>query len=208
MQVKRRKSNYIIFLFGVISLLIACGYLLYKYVSYKEEVIYEINLINDYIEQEETQEEVQNEPIKEEKKENKINYNMIIEIPKISLKKGLCRVNESCNKVSRNIEVIKESDMPDIKNGNLILASHNGNSSVSFFNKLSKLNTNDKIYIYYKNIKYEYKLDSYYEIEKTGNAVIHRDGTKTTLILITCKLHTTKQRVYIAYLNKTSKYKE
>lgn len=206
MQVKRRKSNYIILSFGVISLLIACGYLLYKYVSYKEEVIYEINLINDYIEQEEVQEGVQKQPVKGERQENKINYNMIIEIPKISLKKGLCKVNESCNKVSRNIQVIKESDMPDIKNGNLILAAHNGNSSVSFFNTLNKLKLNDTIYIYYKNVKYEYKLASSYEIKKSGNAIIHRDGSKTTLLLITCKRHTDKQIVYIAYLKNASKY--
>ena len=57
MQVKRRKSNIIILVFGIILLLISCGYLLYKYVSFKEEVIYEIELINDYIEKEETIEE-------------------------------------------------------------------------------------------------------------------------------------------------------
>lgn len=208
MQVKRRKSSIVILSIGVILLLISCGYLLYKYVSYQELTTYEISLINDYIEQEEKQEEVKEEPkVEETKQKEQINYNMIIEIPKIKLKKGLCKVGESCNKVSRNIQVIKESDMPDVKNGNLILASHDGNSSVSFFNKLNKLNTNDIIYIYYKNIKYEYKLDSLYEIEKTGKAIIHRDGTKTTLLLITCKRHSKdKQLVYVAYLNKTTKY--
>ncbi|MBQ7789702.1 MAG: sortase [Bacilli bacterium] len=206
MRVKRRKSNIIIIVFGIILLLISCGYLLYKYVSFKEKVTYEIELINDYIEKKEIIEEPIIEEIKEEKPKKEKQYNMIIEIPKISLKKGLCKVNESCNKVSRNIQVIKESDMPDIKNGNLILAAHNGNSSVSFFNTLNKLKLNDTIYIYYKNVKYEYKLASSYEIKKSGNAIIHRDGSKTTLLLITCKRHTDKQIVYIAYLNNASKY--
>lgn len=206
MRVKRRKSNIIILVFGIILLLISCGYLLYKYVSFKEKVTYEIELINDYIEKKEIIEEPIIEEVKEEKPKKEKQYNMIIEIPKISLKKGLCKVNESCNKVSRNIQVIKESDMPDIKNGNLILAAHNGNSSVSFFNTLNKLKLNDTIYIYYKNVKYEYKLASSYEIKKSGNAIIHRDGSKTTLLLITCKRHTDKQIVYIAYLNNASKY--
>lgn len=205
MQVIKRKSKYIIIAIGVILLLIASGYLLYKYVSYKEEITYEINLINDYIDKEEPKEELKNEPVEEEKE--KTNYNMVIEIPKIKLKKGLCKINESCNKVSKNIQVIKESDMPNIENGNLILASHNGNSSVSFFNKLNKLKVNDTIYIYYKNIKYEYKLSNSYEIKKNGNAIIHRDGTKTTLILITCKKNSKdKQIVYVAYLNRTAEY--
>ncbi len=206
MQVIKRKSNYVILAIGVILLLIACGYLLYKYVSYKEEITYEINLINDYIEQEEVQEKVKENPVKKEKTKKEVNYNMVIEIPKINLKKGLCKISESCNKVSRNIQVIKESDMPNVKNGNLILASHNGNSKVSFFNKLNKLSKNDTIYIYYKNIKYEYKLHNQYEINRTGKAVIHRDGTKTTLLLITCKLYTKKQKVYVAYLVNKTKY--
>lgn len=207
MQKTKRISRYFIIGISILLLLISCGYLLYKYVSYKEEVTYEINLINDYIEQEEPKEEVKNEPIQEQKSKEEINYNMVIEIPKISLKKGLCKINESCNKVSKNIQVIKESDMPNVKNGNLILASHNGNSSVSFFNKLNKLSKNDTIYIYYKNIKYEYKLHNQYEINKTGKAVIHRDGDKSTLLLITCKRYSkTKQIVYVAYLVNQTKY--
>ena len=47
---------------------------------------YEISLINDYIEQEEKQEEVKEEPKTEETKpKEQVNYNMIIEIPKIKL---------------------------------------------------------------------------------------------------------------------------
>ena len=118
MQVKRRKSSIVILSIGVILLLISCGYLLYKYVSYQELTTYEINLINDYIEQEEKQEEIKEEPkVEEIKPKEQINYNMIIEIPKIKLKKGLCKVGESCNKVSRNIQVIKESDKKKLPQG-------------------------------------------------------------------------------------------
>ena len=35
--------------------------------------------------------------------------------------------------ISKNIQILKESDMPNVTNGNLLLAGHNGNSKVSFF---------------------------------------------------------------------------
>lgn len=207
---KQKERSKLLIIVGIILLNFVGGYYLYKYISYKEEVNYEINLINDYIENTKTGEEIIPEEIKEvkeEKKEDNKNYFMVIEIPKISLKKGLCKIGESCNKVSKNIEILKESDMPDIERGNLILASHNGNSNVSFFDKLNCLKVNDTIYIFYKNIKYEYKLNTQYEIDKVGTAVIHRDGDKNTLILITCKKHSrTKQIVYVAYLVRSEKY--
>ena len=214
---KQKRRNNIVILLGIILLSIVGGYYLYKYISYKEEVNYEIELINDYIDNNDIQEEViieesdnKVEEVKiektEKKKDNK-NYFMVIEIPKISLKKGLCKIGEPCNRVSKNIEIMQESDMPDKVNGNLILASHNGNTSVSFFNKLNRLKVNDTIYIFYNKIKYEYKLKKQYEINKNGTAIIHRDGDKTTLILITCKRHSkTKQIVYVAYLVKSEKY--
>lgn len=207
---KQKERSKFLIIVGIILITFVGGYYLYKYISYKEEVNYEINLINDYIENTDTKEEIIPEEIvevKEEKKEDNKNYFMVIEIPKISLKKGLCKIGESCNKVSKNIEILKESDMPDIDRGNLILASHNGNSNVSFFDKLNRLKVNDTIYIFYKNIKYEYKLNNQYEIDKVGTAVIHRDGDKNTLILITCKKHSrTKQIVYVAYLVRSEKY--
>ena len=203
----KKRNSYIILSVGVILINFICGYLLYNYISEKEQTTYEINLINDYIESvESTNEEIIKQEETSGKKDNK-NYFMVVEIPKIDLKKGLCRINESCNKVSKNIEILKESNMPNIDKGNLILASHNGNSNVSFFDKLNRLKVNDTIYIYFEGIKYEYKLANSYEIDKNGSAVIHREGSKNTLILITCKKWSkTKQIVYIAYLSKTQRY--
>ena len=130
-----------------------------------------------------------------------------IEIPSIKLEKGLCSIGQTCNRVSRNIEVLKESDMPNITNGNLFLAGHNGNSSVSYFNKLDRMNIGDSIYIYYDGYKYEYKLDNYYEINKTGEANIKRDKNRTTLVLVTCKKNSKdKQMIYVAYLENKNAY--
>ena len=53
----------------------------------------------------------------------------------------------------------------------------------------------------------EDKLSNYYDIKKTGKAIIHRYNDKTTLVLITCKKNTDdKQVVYIAYLDNKTEY--
>ena len=76
--------------------------------------------------------------------------------------------------------------MPDVKNGNLILAAHRGNSSVSFFDKLYKLEIGDEANITYNNKVYKYKLVNTYLEEKDGSIAIYRDENKNTLTLITC----------------------
>ena len=128
-------------------------------------------------------------------------YVAVIEIPKINLKKGLYSKDSKKNNVN-NIEILKESDMPDIKNGNFILAGHSGTSRISYFKNLHKLETKDKVYIYYNGLKLEYRLVKRYEIEKTGIANISRNGKKTTLTLITCKDNSNKQLVFIFELEK------
>ena len=108
-----------------------------------------------------------------------VQYSMVIEIPKMNLKKGLYDINSKYNNVDYNIQIIKESDMPNKENGNLILAGHNGNSNISYFDNL-------------------YKIFDNYEIEKNGKVSIHGYSKKTTITLISCKKNTkNKQIVYI-----------
>ena len=128
-------------------------------------------------------------------------YIAILEIPKINLKRGLLDINSEYNDVSYNVAIMETSLMPDIKNSNLILAAHNGNSPVSFFKDLESIGEKDMIYIYYNGYKYIYQIDNYYVVDKTGKVNIHRDKTKNTITLITCKNNTEdKQIVYIGYL--------
>lgn len=125
--------------------------------------------------------------------------NPIIEIPKISLKQEFYPNDLEKNNVDQNIEVIETSEMPDKKQGNLILAAHSGSSSVGYFKHLDQLTLNDVVYIYYKNNKYKYVISDIYDVEKTGYVAIKRDQTKQTLTLITCKKNTNQQTVYIGY---------
>ena len=96
---------------------------------------------------------------------------------------------------------------PDNPNSNLILASHNGTSNVSFFKDLEKIDIGSKVYIYYQGYKYIYEISNYYTVKKTGKVNVIRDITKTTITLITCKNNTDdEQIVYIGYLINKETY--
>ncbi len=134
-------------------------------------------------------------------------YMAILEIPSISLKRGLVDKNNKNNTVSKNIQILETSDMPDVENGVLYLASHSGSSYVSFFKNLYKLSVNEKVYIYYQGYKYEYIIDNIYDTLKDGNIEIYRDHKKTAIALITCKKNAKDtQIVYIGYLVSKEQY--
>lgn len=133
-------------------------------------------------------------------KKTTVSYNYIgyLEVPKVKIKRGFVDLNSKYNSVKYNVMLIKGSEMPDVQNGNLILAAHNGNSSVSFFNDLYKLSRKDKAYITYKGKKYTYELVTSYEEKKDGKLTIKRNAKVNTLTLITCtKGSNTKQTVFI-----------
>ncbi|MDO4962793.1 MAG: sortase [bacterium] len=151
-------------------------------------------------------EEIAEEKIDELKQDNspKYDYVAVIKIPKINLEKGLAEKGSYYNNVNRNIQIIKESDSPDVEKGNVILASHSGSSSVSYFKNLYKLQNGDLISIFYNGIEYKYKVVNTYDIEKNGTANIIRNKEKNTLTLITCRHNTNKQIVVISELVEKS----
>lgn len=193
----------------IIGIGILGGKVVNNYLDKKQEQ----NLIKDFYEQQEEyvvdvpvmEEELVEEEVveQEEKKETTtptINYIAVIKIPKIGLEKGLASKGSYWNNVNRNIEILSESDMPDVENGNVILAGHSGNSGVSYFRKLNKLQNDDTVSIVYNGKEYKYKMVNSYEIEKNGYAHIVRNAEKSTLTLITCKHNTNKQIVVICEL--------
>ena len=193
----------------IIGIGILGGKLVNNYLDKKQEQ----DLINNFYEQQEEyvvdvpvmEEELVKEEVveQEEKKETTtptINYIAVIKIPKIGLEKGLASKGSYWNNVNRNIDVLSESVIPDVENGNVILAGHSGNSRVSYFRKLNKLQNDDTVSIVYKGKEYKYKMVNSYEIEKNGYAHIVRNAEKSTLTLITCKHNTNKQIVVICEL--------
>lgn len=163
----------------------------------------ETEVIKVDIDDEDTQEQLK----QEEKKAPNYNYIGVLEIPKINIKRRFLNINDKGNNVNKNLQVIKGSDMPDVKNGNLIIAAHSGNSYISYFKNLYKLSNDDVAYVYFNNIKYIYKVAGKYDVEKTGKVVIHRDNKKNTLTLITCsQTDKSKQIVYILELESEVNY--
>ena len=216
---QKRKANNYIFYLGIALILIGSVIGL-KTVFDKNKVLEEENVIvNNYINETTivNNEEIINDNNTSNDIEIKANIErkdigdedilFVLEIPDIDLKKGIYYIDSKYNNVKYNVQILEGSSVPDVENGNVMLASHNGNSKVSFFKKLYKLDIGDKIYIYYNGIKYIYKLDRVYDIDKDGTAEVYRDLDKTTLTLITCKKNVKdKQEVYISYLDSTIKY--
>lgn len=146
-------------------------------------------------------------PVKESTK-NTIKKEFIgyLEIKKINLKQGLVSKKSYYNNVNLNIQILSESSYPDEEKGNVILASHSGTSSVSYFKNLYKLSINDEAKIYYKGSVYTYYIVDIYNVPKVGKVTIKRNVDRTCLTLITCtKNDKTKQTVYILELENVTK---
>ena len=197
---KRNKSWLIVI--GSFLILSGIGLIGYDYYSNKVIDNQEDLAIEEFYQEEETEElveEIKEEP-KEEKKEEKINYIAVLKIPKIKLVRGLVDRNSYQNNIKYNVEILKDSSMPDEEKGNVILAAHSGNARISYFKNLDKLVIGDDISIEYNSVIYNYKVIDIYLIDKTGIAEIIRNKNKSTLTLITCKHNTNKQIIVIAEL--------
>ena len=140
------------------------------------------------------------------KNNNKSGYYAILEIPSISLKRGLVDKNSKANNVNRNIKTLKSSDTPDIVGGNVLLASHSGNSRVAYFKNLYKVNKGDIINIYYNGYKYEYKITDKYNQDKTG-VITYVYKNTSMVVLTTCNQQEKgKQIIVIGTLDNKSEY--
>jgi len=197
MQRKEKRNKLIII--GILLVLIGVVFGATSFLCNYHDKQVEEELIDDYIENSSI--ETNDLVITEEESKVEIapvQYSMIIEIPKMNLRKGLYDINSKYNHVDYNIQIVKNSDMPSIKDGNLILAGHNGNSNVSYFDNLNTLSKDDSVFIFYQGKKYTYKIFDNYEVEKNGKVSIHGYSKKTTITLISCKKNTKdKQIVYI-----------
>lgn len=154
------------------------------------------DIINDKIDKSSSKEEK-----KETQSKSKYNYIAVLKIPKINFERGLVSKDSKYNDIKYGVEILKESDSPEVINGNVILAAHSGTASNSYFRNLDKLNVGDEASIIYNGKTYIYKFVKIYDIEKNGQAIIKRDNNISSLTLITCRHNTNKQIVLIAELH-------
>lgn len=134
------------------------------------------------------------------KSDGKLEYIAVLKIPKIKLEKGLVDKKSKYNSIDYGIQILKESDMPDVINGNVILAAHAGTASISVFNDLDKLDKEDIVEILYEKNIYKYKIVKIYDVPKSGEIKIDRNYNCSSLTLITCRNNTNNQIVLIGEL--------
>lgn len=205
-QIKNKRYSLIIFL-GIFLLLLGISYNIYNHYQQKKQDSVDNEKVEEFFEikeEKDSDEEVSVETptVKEETD----NYIGVLEIPKINLKKGIVDKTSASNNVNKNIYTLKETTLPGEQiNSHIILAGHSGNSYVSFFRNLKKLDMKDKVYFYYKGVKYIYEVSNKYEIEKTGTTELKQTNI-SDITLITCISGTNKQVVYVATLIDQENY--
>lgn len=204
-RINSKKSLYII---GSLLILSSISIMFYKYYQKSINIQNEIEAIEEFYNEEKNIEnsstQVENNSTLDENKkveaQENIEYIAVLRIPKINLKRGLVDRNSKYNDIKYNIMIHKKSDIPTKEGGNVILLAHSGNSNISYFKNLYKLNLNDIIYLDYNNKTYKYKLINIYDIEKNGKAPIRKNTSKSSITLITCRVNTNKQIVLIGEL--------
>lgn len=217
-QRRKKLRTSTVLLFSLVLFIIGTFLISYNYLVAKKDKIY--SRMNLLLYEDETPKNIEKEEIEttdevvpdrlanigEEDKSVTYNYIGTLEIPKLGIKRGFLNIESPYNNVNRNVTLIENSTMPDVQNGNIILAAHSGNCWVCYFDKLYKLSIGDKASINYSGNKYNYELKNIYNVAKTGTVEVKRDPTKTVLTLITCTHGSdTEQTVYIFELTNKEK---
>ena len=184
----------------IIIIILGTITIIYNKLYIYKEINIEKKSINEFLNKEKTYN-------KKSKTTNKVDYIAILEIPKISLKKGLVNPYSKYNNVNKNVTILNPIEMPNQKNSTFLLAAHSGNSNMSYFKNLYKLKNNDVVYIYYKNKKYKYRIVDYYEQNKTGKIFLKTNYEKNIIVLTTCKQFSLKkQLIYVGIFEKAFDY--
>ena len=206
---KKRISPSTVALIGAFVITIGGFFILYNFISdkklfaydYMNEQIYD-NRENEIYDVNTTEVNTDEEETKTKNYQDIESYIGYLEIPKIKFRRGFYNITSKLNTVEANIEIIKGSDMPDVTNGNLIIAGHSGTGWKAFFKNLYKLEVGDEAIVTYAGINYKYKITNIYKQNNTGTVSIKRNYDKTTLTLITCtKDDSSTQTIYIAELD-------
>ena len=110
----------------------------------------------------------------------------LLEIPKINVENKVYGKDSHLNNIDKNVQLMSESDLPDVNLGNVIIGGHSGTGPLAYFKNLHLLNLNDEIIIKYNNNDYLYYIKKIYTDDKNGSIVIRRNYSKDTLTLFTC----------------------
>lgn len=200
MQRKEKRRVNLIKLIGFLLLLSGIIFITYEfsfnYVNRKLEEEYIEAYINSYNNDGRVVNYINS---KDYKSNIKSKYIAVLDIPMIGLKKGLVIATDNFKSINYAVSIDKNSKFPDEK-GNFILYAHAGNSKISYFKNLSKLEIGNEAKVYYLDKTYSYKVNKKYEIEKTGFLTLNETVSDHNLILVTCVHNTNKQLIIICTL--------
>jgi len=130
-------------------------------------------------------------------------YYFRLEIPDISLNTVVYDYENKNNNVDKGVYLARDYDLKTLS-GSLVLASHSGSSSISYFKNLDKLKKDDIVNVYYKENKFIYRINKIYKIDKTG--LFKYQNKDQYIYLITCdKNHSKKQLVFRGKIEKIVK---
>ncbi len=136
----------------------------------------------------------------------KIGYNKInddikgkIIINKINLSNNLYDINSKYNNVDKNVTILKGNF--EETNGTVVIAAHSGNSKISYFQNLDKLQINDIVKIIYNNKTYNYIIKDIWNTKKNGQIKIPNTN-KNQLVLTTCSPNKTNYQLIINCIKK------
>ena len=117
-------------------------------------------------------------------------------IKKLNINKPIYKLASKNNTVDKNVELLNGSILPDKENSIIFLAAHSGNSNVSYFNNLYKLNIGDEIVFQYKDNKYTYIVNDKFLEEKDGDIEINKTSNNQ-LVLTTCSTTDSSKQLII-----------
>ena len=204
-MLKRLSKNAKITL-SILLILLGIGLILFNYFDGIKHNVFNyqnIRLISQQVNIDEELEEIiepdiiNEEPTTQVVTDGKDNYIGYLSVPDANIKRGFVSLDSKYNSVKYNVMLIEGSTMPDVEKGNLILAAHRGNSSVSFFDKLLNVKIGSYAYVTYNNKVYKYELKNTYDEPKDGMLTIRRNADASCLTLITCnKVDKKTQKIF------------
>lgn len=190
-----RKRNISLLIILVIAFFLS--YHIYNYCIIK----FNNQKVDNYLVEYEIQDNYRENNIQKIEYQEKSNdYLGVLLIPKLNFKQGFYNINDERNNVNQNIEVLKGSEMPDIKGSSLVIAGHKGESYLGYFNNLDKLAINDELDIIYQNQKYQYTIFDIYELERNGRISFTKNINENYLVLTTCSKKNNLQLVVVGKL--------
>jgi len=124
-------------------------------------------------------------------------------INKINLEEYLYDINSSENTIEKHVTFLKESIFPDQNNSIIFIAAHSGTGKIAYFQKLDKLEINDKIKLLYNGKYYNYIVKDIWEDNKNGYINIIKE-LENQLILTTCSPTKENKQLIINCIEKES----